>query len=539
MFWITLTAILLAVSSVQGGLLRSSITQWFWQSFWPTISVDLSQSWTNVTVYIANNSEPDPDMPHRRWPATWYDDATGKVYRYGGWGYNSTDWTTDLWSYKPGGRTIYWSQEVSPVTNGLSFGSNAPFSSAWTVGNSKLYSLGGAISNGAIRDPNFIVPGLVTRDSSTGRWSNSTTNIPDSSPYFTQAKAEFASNFGQEGFMVVVGGANPSRQAFEFQQETSLRDMADIILYDVSTGEWYVQRATGDIPPPRTQFCTVGKASSDGKTYELFVYGGMTNTTNDLNYPNEPGYLNVYVLSLPAFRWFQTPASTTTRRCSHTCSIIGNRQMISIGGRPPSTLNQFGADYDEWASGIGIMDMTELQWKDHYDAAGAPYKRAQVIDNYYNQSYVKPAWSDPVLAAQFAFAGPTNATTTTPSTPTTPEETSPVHPADTSTSPPGPKSHTGAIAGGVVGGVVGLGLIAGLAYFLGTRRHRKTSATREAVPPPSEPKSSQIPNSPSSGQKPSPEFTQAQVFEPSELEGETRQVAELPGYYGNFGPGQR
>ncbi|KIW26325.1 hypothetical protein, variant [Cladophialophora immunda] len=475
-------------------------------------------------------------MPHRRAPATWYDESTGRVYRYGGWAYNSTDWTADLWSYQPGGLTIYWSEEVTPATDGLSYGSNAPWASAWAVGNSTLYSLGGSISNGESVYPNTIVSGLVEHYPSSETWSNSTTDIPNSSPYFNQAKAEFASNFGQEGFVVVVGGTNPSEQAFTFEQDTSLRDMADIVLYDVSTKKWYVQRATGDIPPPRTEFCTVGKASSDGKTYELFVYGGMTNTTYDLNYPNEPGYLNVYVLSLPAFRWFQTPATTSTRRCSHTCSVIGNRQMVSIGGRPPSTFNQFGADFDEWASGIGVMDMTELQWKDHYDAAAAPYERAQLIQKYYDQNYVKPAWSDPALATEFAFAAPTHPTTTP-----TPTPTAPVQPPAKSTSPPPPhKSHTGAIAGGVVGGVVGLALIAGLAYFLGTRRNRKTTAPADSVPPPTEPKSSQIPNSPSSVQKPSPELAEAQVFERSELEGETtRQVAELPGYYGSFVPGQR
>ncbi|OAP56043.1 hypothetical protein AYL99_10195 [Fonsecaea erecta] len=444
-------------------------------------------------------------MPHRRWPVTWYDETTGKVYKYGGWAYNSTDWTADLWSYEPGGLTIYWSQEVAPASDGLSFGANAPFASAWAVGNSTLYSLGGSIANGNGGDPNTIISGLVQRDSSSQSWSNSTTDVPNSSPYFNQAQAEFAPNFGQEGFVVVVGGTNPNVQAFTFEQDTSLRDMADIVLYDVSTKTW-------------------------------FVYGGMTNTTYDLNYPDEPGYLNVYVLSLPAFRWFQTPATTTTRRCSHTCSVIGNRQMVSIGGRPPSTFNQFGADFDEWASGIGVMDMTELQWKDHYDAGAAPYERSQLVQKYYDQSYVKPAWSDPALATEFAFAAATHPSTTTPIPgPTSP---APPQPPETST-PPHHTSHTGAIAGGVVGGVVGLGLIAGLAYFLGTRRNRKTTTPSDPVPPPSEPKPSQIPNSPSSVQKQSPELAETPVFERSELEGETRRVAELPGYYGSFQPAQR
>ena len=132
----------------------------------------------------------------------------------------------------------------------------------------------------------------------------------------------------------------------------------------------------------------------------------MTNQTYDLNVPDDLGYLNVYVLSLPAFVWFQTPATTTIRRCSHTCTIIGNRQMISIGGRPPSTLNVFGADQDPWASGIGVLDMTGLYWKDHYDAAAEPYQRPEIVMNYYNQSYVEPTWSDPALASLFGKLSP-------------------------------------------------------------------------------------------------------------------------------------
>ncbi|EXJ53727.1 uncharacterized protein A1O5_12976 [Cladophialophora psammophila CBS 110553] len=198
-------------------------------------------------------------MPHRRWPVTWYDDSTGKGYKYGGWAYNSSDWTADLWSYEPGGLTIYWSQEVAPATYGLSFGSNAPWASARAVGISTLYNLGGSIAGGGSLTPNTILSGLVEHFPSSERWSNSTGDVPGSSPYFNQAQAQFAPNFGREGFVIVVGGTNPSGQTFTFEQDASMRDMADIVLYDVSTKKWYVQRATGDIPPPKDRVLYGGK----------------------------------------------------------------------------------------------------------------------------------------------------------------------------------------------------------------------------------------------------------------------------------------
>lgn len=62
-----------------------------------------------------------------------------------------------------------------------------------------------------------------------------------------------------------------------------------------------------------------------------FVYGGSTNATLDLNHADETGYLNVYALSLPAFRWFKSSDTTSVRRACHTCSVIGKRQMVRSG----------------------------------------------------------------------------------------------------------------------------------------------------------------------------------------------------------------
>jgi hypothetical protein len=235
-----------------------------------TLSVDLSQSWSNASVSISGFSLQDPGMQLVRQPATWYDSYTGKVFRYGGSPYlNNSTWSATLWSFVPGGRTVTWSQEMTPSESGLQPGSNAPWGSAWTTNNSTFYSLGGSIGADANWPPSFILPGLVQYDSSAKSWSNDTTDIPQSNPYVDQARAQFAPNFGQQGFMVIVGGANPPQQSIDISEESSLRDMAEVTLYDPSSQTWYVQQATGDIPPPRGQFCMVGRASSDGQTYEL------------------------------------------------------------------------------------------------------------------------------------------------------------------------------------------------------------------------------------------------------------------------------
>lgn len=205
-----------------------------------------------------------------RSPSLWYDETLNKVFRYGGWPYRTTnatpDMRTDLWSFQPGGRTIYWSREKNPAENGLSIGSSAPYGAAWTASDSVFYSLGGSI-NASL--PSVLVKDFVQYDASTGTWSNTKTSIPGNSGFISQAQAVIAPNFGKQGYIVIVGGVNPPQKNNEFGSGTFLMNMSNVILYDVDSKTWYVQKATGDIPPPRTEFCVVGSASADRKTYEL------------------------------------------------------------------------------------------------------------------------------------------------------------------------------------------------------------------------------------------------------------------------------
>lgn len=116
-----------------------------------------------------------------------------------------------------------------------------------------------------------------------------------------------------------------------------------------------LQEATGDVPSQRDTFCIVGV--SGGATLlmvlgpceipftqtliiafsypEIFIYGGRV----DVNYGGSPatqtinaGLDKVYILCLPSFLWFKANYTSPDPRTDHTCSIVGNRQMLSIGG---------------------------------------------------------------------------------------------------------------------------------------------------------------------------------------------------------------
>lgn len=132
-----------------------------------------------------------------------------------------------------------------------------------------------------------------------------------------------------------------------------------------------------------------------------FVYGGAVNSSDDANKPTDDGYLKVYALSIPAFRWFMSNSSTTQRRACHACSIVGNRQMMSIGGRLVNTATTLGMQQDPWTSSIGVFDMTAFAWKDAYDPHAAAYDSPDPVKQYYSSEYQEPTWADPALAQEF------------------------------------------------------------------------------------------------------------------------------------------
>lgn len=185
------------------------------------------------------------------------------------------------------------------------------------------------------------------------------------------------------------------------------------------------------------------------------MYGGSTDTANDQSKPDDDNFLNVFVLGIPAFRWFKTSSSTPVRRANHDCVILGNRQMLSIGGNQPSSSDGLGVALDPWVNGLGIFDLTNLEWVSVYDPNAGNYETPVIVRDYYNgDNYTVPTWSSPALADAFTYHG------------------------DNTTHVRHTGSDTGAIAGGVVGGMFGLALIALTAAFF-VRRHKRHNAGRD------------------------------------------------------------
>lgn len=107
-----------------------------------------------------------------------------------------------------------------------------------------------------------------------------------------------------------------------------------------------------------------------------FVYGGATES--------DDADSGIYILSLPGFRWFKADVDSPARM-QHACTVLGNRQMMSTGGL---TSEGSWKDEDPWRYTLGILDMTELEWKAGYDADDEEYKAPRMVQRWYSQGYV-------------------------------------------------------------------------------------------------------------------------------------------------------
>jgi hypothetical protein len=228
-----------------------------------TISIPLSQSWTNATIASISFETQRPNDGHwTKRPALWYDSQTGQVYQWGGWPLRKND-PAALWSFTPGSYgTVNWTQVETPVTNEVDHTSPALADSAFVASDSALYSLGGNLAE-TYSNPLVALQGFLEYNFTTEAWTNGSSLPATPSGFLVGGGAVYAPEYGSAGFLIFVGGTAPDSQVFP-DDGTQLVDMSVITLYDIAKGLWYHQTATGTIPPPRRFFCLVGGSSKEG-----------------------------------------------------------------------------------------------------------------------------------------------------------------------------------------------------------------------------------------------------------------------------------
>lgn len=260
--------------------------------------------------------------------------------------------------------------------------------------------------------------------------------------------------------MVAFGGTNAQDPTTENNIPIPL-DTAYI--FEPVARSWQKQKVTGDYPLFSTDQCVVG-LEGDDQTYEIFMYGGR-NPDEDVEKTVNLGAL--WVLSLPAFHWERQSDPVRVGRFYHSCQVAGNsnRQMISAGGIV--AMDQVDQDdlllgsADPWDQGIGVFDMSQMEWKDSFDHTAASYVTPSIIKDYLARNSRYPSWDHDVLGQWFVDQA-----------------------RFTRSSPNGgdSRSSTSAIAGGVVGGIAGLTITSAIITFAVIRRKRRREAAWDQGP---------------------------------------------------------
>ncbi|CAL3969373.1 unnamed protein product [Diplocarpon coronariae] len=392
-----------------------------------------------------------------------------------------TPWPLGLWSFRlddQGGGT--WTQAIAPTAALTSNSLTRPYQGLSAFGGDGAFTLGGyendrsspASRNVSSQIP---VPGIVQYNMTSGTFTNSSASGYNFNGTAERGVLHYVPSFGLRGIYVILGGNISGLD--DYSAEENIQSFKSLTIFDPSTGAFYNQTTTGNIPNGRIEFCATG-ANSTNSTYEIFIYAGWGGHLGADALP----YDEIYILTLPAFQWIKVSYPPARPRHGHTCETVGNRQMLVIGGvdtrqdtptnaAPSVDLVTF-ATRDQFAQGLAIFDMTRLSWAAQYDADAAAYAQSDPVMSYYASNSREPArWGSPALQSVFSVTHFTNTTSTPASGPTTTTSSNPSAGSKSS-------SNAGAIAGGVVGGVLGLAATASLIFVL-TRRRRRAAAAEK------------------------------------------------------------
>lgn len=391
-----------------------------------TYSIDLSVSWTNDSVVLnpiektsapslnVGNLFPDPS-------GTSFYQWNGKISSSIPYDQLPTPPRANLWQFRIDGDSGQWSLVNAPNLERLS-------RSASTQGNGTAYFLGGFgdwrtstdyYSNANLRHSGG---GLVSYEIQSQNWNNE--SIEEMAPTGWSFDAEFyyLEGLRREGLLLAMGGAT-SPPGTSRTGDESLNPYSYVTLYDTAAKKWYNQSTSGDIPSRRYDPCTVGVPGDNG-TFEvsviafdpsarltdmvqIFMYGGSVigTATYEEEQQSNIDLADVSILSVPSFRWYKTNLNPTSSRYRHSCEVVGQRQMVAIGGLT-SGVTYANITKDPWAQGLGIFDLTDLEWRSSYDASAKAYQTPNLVKEDLAQNGQYPStWDSNIVEGWFTNRG--------------------------------------------------------------------------------------------------------------------------------------
>ncbi|KAL9610097.1 MAG: hypothetical protein Q9167_005176 [Letrouitia subvulpina] len=347
--------------------------------------------------------------------------------------------------------------------------------------NTTFYSFGGEVSY-ILQDP-YITPVSTWQFTSSGSGEGDWKEFepPNNSEFFRLTRPMQALGAVVDNTGFIIGGYESFRSSPETAGLWGKVQIPGIASFNMSSGVWknatlpdelvqYWGFAAGvPIYGPRGLIIMAGSSFMYGGQDNLGSGGSLTTEQIDANKALD----EVFVLSLPAFRWFKANYTAEKPRYRHTCQIVGKRQMLSIGGLDPREVDQDDTTSDPFAQGLGIFDMSRMAWDDHYNAFAEPYTTPEVVKKWYMENPVSMMkWDDPEVRKFFWQDQPTNSGATTPVV----EPSSDNNSESSRSAPVNHSLNKGAIAGGTIGGVAAFAVLSFVVYFLLRRRRKEKSA---------------------------------------------------------------
>lgn len=363
-----------------------------------TLSFPL-HSWNNATN-VNFSAIIKPAAPTYNVASLWHDESENSLYSFGGdesW-LDKTPLDLAVWKFQPNsGGGGAWSKNTTYSSSPWAGapGITRPAGGAYTYTNKTAFYLGGYTSDHTSPQTQnqlgFVpTPGLVTYSFDNGSWTNSTAGFNNlgGEGSWEWGGMEYIPTFGPNGIVVMWGGETSNTTSYVFGAQ--LRTMNEITLLDPVTQQWYTQNVTGTVPSPRSRFCSMHVADSrpistanNTGTHEIYMYAGFNGV---LGAGNEV-YDEIWALSLPAFSWQRVDDSQKNGRYGHTCHLVGNRQMLSIGGGDSAQTDSWSTPDYIHPQGLGVFDLTAAKWTSGFNAAAAPYQRPKVVQDHYDQKY--------------------------------------------------------------------------------------------------------------------------------------------------------
>ncbi|KAL2073942.1 hypothetical protein VTL71DRAFT_11268 [Oculimacula yallundae] len=313
---------------------------------------DLNSSPPSIEVpQIYANLSKNASLPSVSGAVLWQDNVNKRFYLFGGDYSDISPNTPNLISYDT--LTNDW-HELGPPNKPIQNIAYAGWVAISELGQG--YILGGWLSNNSVpgwSGTPLATNSLVKFNMDTNDWSNNTgpaDSIPRAEGVMVYVPAS------DDGLLIYFGGVTAP-----FNNGSILAaPMSLIHIYDIRSSKWYTQTAIGDVPASRRRFCAGVVWAPDQSSYNIYLYGGMGFGAN------YTGFDDVYILTMPSFRWIRWWESSNGGKPHHSlsCNVVRGGQMLIIGGTFP--LNDDCDSQTVW--GTHVLDLGKQSgkmWNDY------------------------------------------------------------------------------------------------------------------------------------------------------------------------------